>query len=56
MCGANRESDQVGIEGVAGVFSKELGVGGKQAGVESFENAGQIDLGVFRVGMIAMNE
>ena len=40
---------------MAGVFSKELGVGGKQAGVESFENAGEIDFGVFGVGMIAMN-
>jgi hypothetical protein len=41
---------------VSGVLSKELGVSGKQAGVESFEDAGEIDLGIFGVGMIAMNK
>jgi hypothetical protein len=44
------------IQGVPGMFAKELRIRRKQAGIQDLQNPGKVNLGVFRVGMIAMNQ
>ena len=56
MRGPNRKGNQIRIQGVTGMFAKELRVRRKQTGIQNLQNAGKVDLRVFRIGMIAMNQ
>ena len=39
-----------------GVFAEELRVGREQSRIQDLQDAGKIDLRVFRIGMIAMDQ
>lgn len=53
---ADRERNQVRIEGMPGVFAEELRVGREQSRIQDLQNAGKVDLRVFGIGMIAMDK
>ena len=56
MRSPDRERNQVRIERMPSVFAEELRVGGEQSRIQDLQNAGKIDLRVFRIGMIAMDK
>ena len=56
MSNPNRGGDQVRIETVSRVLAKELRIHWKQAGTQILQNAGKINLRVFGIRMIAMNQ
>ena len=55
MSEADGTRDQIGEDGHAGVRLKELRVVGKKRGIENFQDARGVDLGVFHGGMIALH-
>src|ERR1700739_1191718 len=55
MSEADGTRDQIGEDGHAGVRLKELRVVRKKRGIESFQDRGGVDLGVFDGGMIALH-
>jgi hypothetical protein len=48
-------SNQVWIERVAGMLTKELRIRGEQAGIQDLQDTRQIDFGILGIGMIAMD-
>jgi len=55
MSKADRIRDEIGKDSHAGVQLKKLRVVGKKRRLESFQDAGCVDLGVFDGGMIALD-
>ena len=56
MCGPNRKSNQIRIQRVSRVLPKKLSIGWKQAGIQDLQNPGKVDLRIFRIRMITMNQ
>jgi hypothetical protein len=56
MRGPNRKRDQIGIQGVTGVLAKKLRIRWKQAGIQDLQNARKVNLRIFRIGMISVNQ
>ncbi len=55
MSEADGTCDEIGEDGHAGVRLKELRVVGKKRGMQSFQDAGGVDLRVLDSGMIALH-
>ena len=53
---ANRRGNQIRIQRVSSVLPKELGIRWEQGGIQDLQNSREVNLRIFRVGMIAMNQ
>ena len=56
MCDPNRRSDQVWVKRVFGMLAKEFGVYRKQIRIQDLLHAGKVNLRVFGIGMIAVDQ
>ena len=52
----NRKGNQIWIQRVSGVLAKELRMHREQAGIQDLQNPRKVNLRVFRIRMIAMNQ
>ena len=56
MSNPHQTSDQVRKQRVSGVLAKEIGIAGIQARMQDFQDSRKINLRVFGVGMVALDQ
>src|SRR5882672_1673111 len=56
MAGPHQTDNQARIQCVSSVLPKKIGIAREQARVQDFQDAGEVDLCILRIGMVALDQ